>query len=1226
VYKGVWAWFCVVVFLCSVFKVPLAAQKISPQKSSQQASSHFSPNVPAQEPTRPERFAVERFTVEHGLPQSTITCILQDRKGFLWLGTRDGLCRYDGYGFVVYRNRAGDATTLSSSSIECLLEDRAGTLWVGTTNGLNRFDRATSKFISYTTTARSGLPALSDNSIATLYEDRAGTLWVGTYNGLNAFSADRSNVTTYRHDPKNPFSLSDNGIRSFAETDDGTLWIATFRGGLNALNLESGQFRSLQHDSLNPQSISSNNVRVLYKDRAGIVWAGTPKGLNRFDPLTQSFQRFLDPNDKGRSASSSGNHTSLRSICEDSFGKLWLASDGGGVKVFDRVTGVFTSYLNDPQDPRSLSDNYVRIVYEDNTRILWIGTLGGLNKYDRLQQKFTAYTNAPGSYPQLVGKGVWAICETNNFLTTDKIRQQERLLWVGTFGDGLNVLNRSTGVVRSYRQEPSEPNSLASNLISVLLQDRSGTLWVGTYDGGLNRFEPSKAASNSAFTKFLDDNSIEAVCQTQDGMLWVGTSAQGLCKLDPATGATKFYKADPTNPKALSDKRVVALYEDRLGVLWVGTSSGGLCAFDRNTETFTVYKAQPENSRALSNKSIRFIMENRAGMLWIGTDGGLHRFHRDTQSFTVFREQEGLPNNIVRGIAEDRLGRLWISTNKGLTVMTLPQNDNQTPQFRTYTNSDGLQSSEFNTGAVAQGAGGRLYFGGVVGLNEIQSDGVQDNPYVPPVYITAFKVFNRSVALDSAIDERHSVTVRYADNYLSFEATALNFRLSQYNRYRYKLEGFDQDWIEAGTRREFTYTNLNPGEYVLRVQASNNDGVWNAQGAVLRLLVVPPWWMTWWFRALCAVALVAGGYAGYRTRVKLLERRAQELTRLVHERTAELQDANTEIQRQLEILDEQSREIELTNTALQEKNLALEAAFGQITEANKEIQRQMAIQDEQATEIELANAELQEKNLALDEALKTLKDAQAQLVQSERMNALGTMTAGVMHEINNPNAAVASAIETAQGQVSELHEFFLTLLDEESKASPEAQTFDQKTASLQKILSIAYNGSERVKGIVANLQGFTKHQRVGVAKGNLVQEITATIEIFRYRFKEVFVETQFEPIMETTTTEANFGELNQVFLNLLVNSAQAGATEIHLQGSIEDRAMVVMVRDNGSGMPAEVQARIFEPFFTTKDVGKGTGLGLSIVRQIIERHEGSIHVESELGVGTLFVITLPLPT
>jgi ligand-binding sensor domain-containing protein len=819
----------------------------------------------------------ERLSLEHRLSQSSVLCILQDRKGFLWFGTQDGLNKYDGYRFTVYKHEASDSTSLSENYVEALYEDRSGTLWVGTIGGgLNRFNSDTETFTAFVHDPKNP-HSLSHDAILSIYEDSSRRLWIGTQGGgLNEMDRSTGRFTRYLHDPNNPHSLSNNHvwqIREDAATPN-TLWLGT-EDGLNRFNCDTGEFTRFVHDSNNPRSLSHNLIRAMHIDHAGTLWVGTwGGGLNRFDRNPDSpakefngksgqFTRFVhDPNNPY-----SLSHNRIWAIYEDPAapGMLWIATYGGGLNRFDSRsnwshtgvvhelsleersadilsagrmptlphalhTGQFTRFLHDPGNPNSLSDNNVKSIYADRSGTLWIGTWnGGANKVNRGQKQFNHFSRLNGlSHNSVSGFG------------EDPVTSHT--VWIGTWGGGLNRFNRKTGQFSRFVNDPRNPHSLSHDRVRSILVDHAGTLWVGT-DDGLNRFN----RNTEQFIRFdygppalqsFGYNTINVVYEDpfSPGTLWIGTNGGGLVRHVISEGAgtdrkqervTRFTN-DPDNPNALGSSAVSSIYVDHSGTLWVGTKKG-LYRFDRTTERFTRFVHDPAHPRSLSHDAVQSIYESTAShegtrTLWVGTRGGLNKFDCDTGQFTHYTEKDGLPSAVIFGILEDSHGRLWLSTNKGLSRFDPTANP---PAFRNYDVTDGLQSNEFGDGASYKSSSGEMFFGGINGFNFFHPDSIKDNSYVPPVVITDFQIFNKSPKiggkdspLQQHISETEKIVLSYKQSVFSFEFAALDYTAPEKNRYAYKMEGVDRDWNEVGTRRFATYTNLDPGEYVFRVRGS----------------------------------------------------------------------------------------------------------------------------------------------------------------------------------------------------------------------------------------------------------------------------------------------------------------------------------------------------------------------------------------------------------------------
>lgn len=866
------------------------------------------------------------WQTERGLPQGTVTCMIQDRFGYMWFGTQDGLARYDGYNFMIFRHDSQDSTTLSNSAIYCLCEDRLGTLWVGTSGGLNRFHRATGKFIRYEyyTNKTTGL---SNNSVRTLLAD-SSVLWVGTNSGLNRFDIVAETFTHYEHNPDDTSSLSHNEVRSLLKdpSSPDALWVGT-NGGLNHFNRSIGKFVRYQHSPADANSLSHNSVMALLYDRLGMLWIGTAGGgLNRFDRASRKFTRYQhNPADEG-----SLSHNEVRTLLEDrspSSITLWVGTNGG-LNRFDCASGKSLRYMHNPRDSTSLNYNEIRSLLEDRGGTLWVGTAGGgLNRSDLAAGKFTRYQYNSADQTSLGGNLVRALLE-----------DRKGTLWIGIRGAGLNRFDRSTGKFTHYQHNPADRTSLSDNRVYSLLEDRSGALWIGTVGGGLNHFD----RATGKFTRYkhnpkdatsLSNNDVWSLLEDRAGTLWVGTDGGGLNHFDHATGKFTRYQYNPADATSLSHNDVLALLEDRTGTFWVGTVNG-LNRFDRSSGKFTRYLRNPADAASLSNNGIYSLMEDHTGTLWVGTwGGGLNCFDRTTGKFTVFSEKDGLPNDTINGIIEDEDGNLWLSTNKGLCKF-----NPRTKTVANYDKRDGLQDNEFTMGAYHRGQSGRIYFGGVGGFNDFFSADIRTDTVPPPVLITMFKKFNRSAPLDSAIEEKKIILLPHSDNVIGFEFAAMSFHIADRNLYSYKLEGFDTEWSPVGTKREATYTNLDPGEFVFRVKASNSDGLWNEQGASIRVIIAPPWWAWWWVRTVFALCVVGGLYQTYHWRVRTLARQNEQLEQQVRGRTEELSNANIEIRRQLEMQAEQARKIEEANAQLQDKNIVLEQLDKEKNESMKELE------------------------------------------------------------------------------------------------------------------------------------------------------------------------------------------------------------------------------------------------------------------------------------------------
>ncbi|MDM8557787.1 two-component regulator propeller domain-containing protein [Candidatus Parabeggiatoa sp. HSG14] len=809
------------------------------------------------------------LSIENGLSQSTVYATIQDKQGFLWVGTQDGLNKYDGYQFTVYRHNPQEENSLSHNEVFALYEDSSGVLWIGTGGGLNRYDRFKDKFTHYLHDPKNP-DSLSDNTVWSIFEDNTGLLWIGTSGGgLNQFNRKTEKFVHYQHDPKNSYSLSHNAVWPIYQDKTGTLWIGTYGGGLNKFDVQQKKFTHYWLNDKN-QDDFSNSIMSIYEDSLGILWIGTLGGFHKFDREDKNFVHYFhDPKNPD-----SLSHRAVWAITEDNMDTLWIGTDGGGLNQFDRKTEKFVHFKQNLSNSPGLNNNIIFSLYRDRAGTVWIGTGGGgLNQFNRLQEKFDHYFHDPKDINTLNSNDVFAIYE-----------DKEGILWVGTEGKGLNKFDPQRQSVTHYLHDPKKPNSLSHNEVQSIYEDSTGFLWIGTYGGGLNQFnrEQNQFISYQNDPKnpdSLSDNYVMAISEDKTGMLWIGTR-EGLNQFDRQHNKFLHYQHEPENPNSLSHKEISIIFEDSVGILWVGTQGGGLNKFDRQHNKFVRYQteAQKPKPTSLSHNDILSLHET-TGMLWIGTyGGGLNKFDRVTEIFSHYREENGLANNVVYGILEDNQGYLWLSTNKGLSKF-----NPKTETFRNYDVLDGLQSNEFNTGTYHKSHQGEFFFGGLNGFNTFYPEQIKDNPYVPPIVITDFKIFNQSLQIDedSPLQQHISITkeitLSYQQSFFSFEFAALNFSQPERNEYAYQLEGFDQDWYKIGTRRNAYYTNVPHGTYLFRVKGSNNDKVWNEQGTSIKITILPPPWKTWWAYTLYILTILTIIVSYIRTQQKKLLEKQKEL-------------------------------------------------------------------------------------------------------------------------------------------------------------------------------------------------------------------------------------------------------------------------------------------------------------------------------------------------------------
>ena len=806
----------------------------------------------------------KRFSIEQGLSQSTVESIVQDQSGLIWIGTEDGLNRFDGNDFTIFRNDIDDQNSLSNNNIWCLYVDRNGCLWIGTySSGLNRFDPETETFHRYLHDPEDP-GSISSDRIRSIIEDRDGNIWVGTRDGgLNQMDPDNGSFVRFSHDPDSANSLPSNNIRFVLPQDDGTIWIASNRG-FSRFEPETGRFAHYRAGNPGSNSLIHDNVRHIFTDSEGLLWISTVGGLSRFDPRSLEFENYVhDENDPG-----SIGTNNLRKVFEDRRGRLFIATNTG-VCLFDPEKKTFTTYSHDPADPRSISHNSVRVIYEDKGGLLWVGTFGGgLNIHDPGTDRFRHYRHDPSDPNSLSDPIIWSI-----------VQGPEGDIWFGTNRAGLNRFNRRTGEFSVHSRVPEKRQDGRIGYSRALLWDDDDRLWLTSAHDGIYRFDPSdesilRILHDPSDPNSIGDDDLRHVYWDRDGGMWFCLTSRGLDHYDPDRGTFTHFAHDPDDSLSISHDFTTSIFQDSRGIFWLATRSGlNRIEFSRDTAVVSISGItrlyhDPEDQQSLSNSYILSMRETRNGDIWIGTMQGLSKLRkedRDTPVFTRYLIKDGLPNDVIYGILEDSGGNLWLSTNYGISCF-----DPETEDFKNYNTSDGLHGNEFNTGTFCRTREGTFIFGGVDGATEFHPDSLSNSTFNSPIVLTGFNIFDKPAELERSISSTEEITLSHRDNYFSFEFASLDYSKPDRNQYSYILEGLDHEWTNAGNRRFAGYTRIPAGKYVFRVKGTNGDGVWSNDVASVRITITPPFWKTWWFITLVILS-AAGSIAGVITyRVKQL--------------------------------------------------------------------------------------------------------------------------------------------------------------------------------------------------------------------------------------------------------------------------------------------------------------------------------------------------------------------
>jgi ligand-binding sensor domain-containing protein/two-component sensor histidine kinase len=798
----------------------------------------------------------KHLSVEDGLSQSTIHSIIQDQQGFLWFATQDGLNRYDGYRFKVFRHNPNDTNSISHNWIWDIMEDDSHNIWIACWFGLTRFNPQEGTFKRYQRNNNNN-QSISGNRTNVVFQDGKKRIWVGTWgDGLNLYQKENDSFKNFRSDSTSVHHLQSNYIRSIFEDSRKNLWISTWGSGLARYNEDSSTFSTFRYSGNDPGLINSNNITSLAEDSDGNMLLGTwGAGLWRFNRTDSTIVPFSTGTNKRI------HDNYISSLYQDNQGNLWIGSNSNGLYVFNSKNNIpLKNISNNSTNPASLNSGLVSSIFQDRSGILWVGT-SGLNYLPSALNQFEHINHFSFRTSNLTNPNILCFFEDK-----DEI-------WIGTDGGGINIFKPGKEGFKVLKNNPANFNSLSHNSVSSITKDDNGHFWIGTYKGGLNRFIPQENKfiryyNNKEFQLISEINDISCLLYDSREVLWVGTFEHGLYQLQFKEGVFKKVSAPFLDLNDLSDQYIRTLYEDSRGIIWVGHEGGGLSALypDKDFRIRLLYRTGGN----IINDIVNTICEDHRKYLWIGTAQGMISFlppddpvDYDKVKFNHYQMQDGLPNPTVLVILKDTLHNLWISTNNGLSKFNISDKT-----FRNYTIEDGLQGSEFNHGAGLKSSDGTFYFGGNNGFNFFRTENIKTNSYVPPVVITEFRIFDKPQIFEG---KNEPISLSYNENFISFEFAALDYTAPGKNHYAYKMEGLEKEWTFAGTRRYANYTNLDPGTYIFKVKGSNNDGLWNETGTSVSIFISPPFWKTWWFilMILFSVALLLAYLHSYKIRQAL---------------------------------------------------------------------------------------------------------------------------------------------------------------------------------------------------------------------------------------------------------------------------------------------------------------------------------------------------------------------
>ena len=1127
-------------------------------------------------PLRSQPVFFNTITQQDGLRNGNVRSMVRDFQGFVWIGTEDGLHRFDGNQMKIYRQREGDSLSISSNFILGLYEDTLHNLWIGTLDGgLCLYDRLQDNFIRI---KFDGDNKTITRAVRAIIQGNDNYLYVGSDQMFRA-SIGPATEMIFKSVQLQKDSEITAGTRvlEIVKDTEQTLLISINTQGLFNYDINTGK------SSTHPISMITNDIQTLFVDRGrNVLWAGTWRdGLLAYDQSTHQYRWFRA---EGKNPTIKSNF--IASIKGDSEGNVWIGTDNG-LTLIPRETDIWkttslTTFLQDQEDRSGIQGTVVKTVYVDNQDLVWVGMYyEGVNVYDRKAMNF-------GSLPIAMGEG--SAIKYGNINALDEDRDQG--LWVGVDGGGLFYLQGKLGETNANVQ--SIPCRSADK-IKCLKGDNEGNLWIGTWGNGVARFDlKSRTCYELPAVNAIVGKEVLSINVDQSGNAWIGTFDKGLFRYN--TRDQKITKITRKVDDGNTVDRVNTISVDVDNNVWVGREVGGLSLLKEGEDAYSFIKTQHLSPRATVLSS--FIASD--GIVWVGVAGkGLVRYDPKTNTSDLYGEESGLANSYVQAIREDNLQRIWISHNMGLSVFY-----KQNGTFTNFSKSNGLLASQYNRNSVVRLTDGRLAFGNIRGVNFFDPARFRKQEKEIPLVFTKFRLDNVEQTAGSAVLPQNITTIKnirleHDQNSFGIEFASLEYDFAQFREYYYMLEGYDEKWQRTdNARRLIAYTNLSPGDYTFKVMiAKNSDEVVSGSNEV-RITIVPAWWQTLWFRTLAVVLAVGIIFAAFRIRMHFLLSQRRELARKVEERTIELNKVNKVLQSQLEEINTMNNMLHKQGEEIQEKNNEIQAQNEELLSQNEQILDQHDRLSRAQQQLKEVNANLESKvSERTEELQRTIKDLNKTVFELDRF------VYSASHDLSAPLKSIRGLVE-------------LIIMEK------------NPTTILQYSGHIK-NTALKLETVIRSMVDYARnaHVLVKAEKFHLKQLIDEVVSELSF-WPEAAKINYLNLVPDDLMIISDKARIKIVLLNLVTNGIKYSDRNkescwMKFECKSVDADYQLTVTDNGIGIQKEYLDKIFKMYFRATETSKGSGLGLFIVSEVIDKIGGNISVHSEYGKQTRFEVVIP---